>query len=102
MAEGSGADRDQQHSLYGLDLLHYEKKLNGKVRITVAFPVEHESKVDKSAVRRVKRILEKYDCLDHQPETGNLKSYIDKCKDKASIGKYLTIKLPYLNLYLTS
>ena len=89
MAEASGAfNRDQQHSLYGLDLLHYEKVLNGKVRITVAFPVEHKSKVDKSAVRKVKWILETM-LKCHVPLTGNLKKYMDRCKDEVSAGKSL-------------
>ena len=100
--------RDQQHSYWGLKLLNYEKKLNKKVRMTVAIPAEPGSEVDESAYRRIKRM--KFKCLDTYKSVGNLKPYIDDCKEEASDCTYLNwctsiiisirvILMAYLNYY---
>ena len=82
--------RDQQHSHWGINLVSYEKSMNGKVRMTVAIPAEHESKVDESAYRRIKRMS--FRCLHiGYPATGNLKGFIDDCKDEVIAGIYLNL-----------
>ena len=84
--------RDQQHSYWGLKLLNYEKKLNKKIRMTVAIPAEPGSEVDESAFRRIKWMFKKgqIPCLNTEPDwTGSLKPYIDDCKEEASNCTYI-------------
>ena len=91
MKELSGVfERDQAHSHWGIDLLSYEKKLNNKVRMTVAIPTEHKGKVDDSAYRRIKKMS--FKCLDKSHNIGRNQGFIDDCKDEVNIYAYMFFK----------
>ena len=61
--------------------------MNKKVRMTVAIPAEHGSKVYRSALRRIQKMS--FTCLDKKKVVGNLKKFIKKCKKEVSNDTYL-------------
>ena len=91
MKKADGAfDRDEQHSHWGIDSISYERQMNGKVRMTVAIPAEHGSKVDETAYRRI--YMMSFKCLRTKPKWyGSIKNYIDNCKYEVIVGIHVNL-----------